>query len=155
MRVEIKEGGDGVACWNAAAVQRHADASTATEDHISAANPDVRVIEGSIRCYGCEVQEYHYGTKCTAMLTKTLYVVRDQIGPRTADAAGSLLEIDGLKTIEPGSKGLGSHNAPVDAATAPVPAETGSGGDGRVAQEPPDREPRKSGLRGIFGRSGS
>ncbi len=151
MRVEIKEGGDGVACWNASAVQRYADASTATENQISAANPDVGVIEGSIRCYGCEVQEYHYGTKCTAMLTKTRYAVRDQIEPRAADAAGSLLEIDGLKTIEPGSKGLGSHNAPV-AASANAPTETGAGGDRRVAQEPPDREPRKSGLRGIFGR---
>jgi hypothetical protein len=149
MRVEIKEGGDGVACWNAEPVQRFADANTAVEQEISGANPDVDVVEGSIRCYGCEVQEYHYGTKCTAMLTKTLFVVRGQIEPRPEDAKGSLLEIEGLKGTQPESKGLGSHNGPVE---PPTPAATASGGERRLAQEPPDREPRKTGLRGMFGR---
>ena len=42
--------------------------------------------------------EYDLGTRCTAVLTKTLYAVRDEVPPRAEDAKGSLSEIDGMVT---------------------------------------------------------
>ena len=96
MRVDIRSGGDGVACWNADAVRAFAGRATEREDRLDAANPDLVVTPGQVKCYGCEVMEHGYGTRCTAVLTLTLYSVEGEIAPRDADAKGSLLDIPGL-----------------------------------------------------------
>jgi hypothetical protein len=96
MRVDIRSGGDGVACWNAEAVRAYAARATAREEQLAAANPDLVVTTGQVKCYGCEVMDHGYGTRCTAVLTHTLYSIEGEIEPRAADAGGSLLEIPGL-----------------------------------------------------------
>jgi len=96
MRVEIRSGGDGVACWNGDAVRAYAGRATEREERLDAANPDLVVTPGQVKCYGCEVMDHGYGTRCTAVLTHGLYGVEGEIAPRAADAAGSLLDIPGL-----------------------------------------------------------
>lgn len=96
MRVDIRSGGDGVACWNGDAVRAFAGRATEREERLAAANPDLVVTPGQVKCYGCEVMEYDYGTRCTATLTKTRYTIEGEIPPRPEDAAGSLLDIPGL-----------------------------------------------------------
>ena len=71
MRVETKDGGDGVRCWNVAAIRSYADQINQKEARLSGANPDLLVMPGLLKCYGCEVMEYDYGIKCTATLTRT------------------------------------------------------------------------------------
>ena len=90
MHVAIKDGGDGVPCWNRSAVMAHADAANRREQQVAERNPDVVVLPGRLVCYGCEVMEYDYGIKCTASLTRTRYAVQGETEPRAEDAAGSL-----------------------------------------------------------------
>lgn len=137
MRVEIKSGGDGVLCWNREAVQGFAAAVSEREARLAQNNPDLTVQPGRVACYGCEVMEYDYGTKCTARLTNTLYVVEGEIGPRAEDANGSLAEIPGLLT-----------RAPEDVAVAPtaepvVPERVNT---------PAGAPAKRAGLRNLFGR---
>ncbi|GAA3568638.1 hypothetical protein GCM10022197_26150 [Microlunatus spumicola] len=96
MRVDIRSGGDGVACWNGDAVRVYAAGVTEREDRLRSANPDLVVTAGQVKCYGCEVMDHGYGTRCTAVLTHPLYSVEGEIGPRPQDAAGSLLEVAGF-----------------------------------------------------------
>jgi len=101
MRVEIRAGGDGVACWNSQAIHAYAAGVNEREGLLAGQNPDLVVIPGIVKCYGCEVQEYDYGTKCTAQIIKTLYTVAGEIAPRAADAEGWHREVPGLATIKP------------------------------------------------------
>jgi hypothetical protein len=101
MHVAIKDGGDGVPCWNRAAVMAHADAANRREQQVAERNPDVVVLPGRLVCYGCEVMEYDYGIKCTARLTRTRYLVEGELAPRPEDAEASLSEIPGLLTRAP------------------------------------------------------
>ena len=102
MRVEVKSGGDGVRCWNVAAISAYAKAADERESLLAQRNPDLTVKPGLVMCYGCEVMEYDYGIKCTARLTRTRYLVEGELAPRSEDAAGaSLSEIPGLLTRAP------------------------------------------------------
>lgn len=112
MRVDIRNGGDGVACWNGDAVRAYAARVTSREEQLAAANPDLVVTTGQVKCYGCEVMDHGYGTRCTAVLTHPLYSVEDAVAPRAADAAGSLLEIPGL---------VSKIDTPPEAAQEPTP----------------------------------
>jgi hypothetical protein len=98
MRVDIKQGGDGFACWNSEAIHEFAAAADAREAGLAAANPDLVVTSGRVKCYGCQVLEFDMGLRCTAELTRTLYAVADEVAPRAADATGSLADIDGLRS---------------------------------------------------------
>jgi hypothetical protein len=144
MRAEIRSGGDGVACWNDQAILSYVDRVTAREQQLAQRNPDLVVIPGTISCFGCETQEYGYGTKCTAQIVKTTYAVADEIKPRAADAAGWHREIPGLLTIRPDSA-TGTSEPPVAPATD-QPARPGSSEN--VTKN------TRSGRRGLFGRSG-
>ena len=130
MQLEIREGGDGVACWNVDAITAYVTAINDREAALSEANPDLRVTPGRIKCYGCEVLEFDMGTRCTAELTKTLYAVEGEVAPRRADASASLSEIPGLLT----------RIDPDPTTTQPAVEET---------SEP---QPRRGGLFGRFGR---
>jgi len=136
MRVEIRAGGDGVACWNQQAIAAYAKEVNEREAYLSERNPDLVVVPGRIGCYGCEVQEYGFGTKCTAQISKTVYGVPGEIQPRPADAAGWHREIPGLATIRPED-------------------ETASQASSPPAVPPPDASPtsKRSVRRGLFGRS--
>lgn len=101
MRVETKDGGDGVRCWNREAIQSYTDAVDARERQLAGRNPDLTLLPGLVKCYGCEVMEHDYGTKCTASLTRTRYAVGGEIEPRADDAQASLAEIPGLLTRAP------------------------------------------------------
>ena len=81
MRVEIKQGGDGVACWNAEAIAAYAAAADAREAALAAANPDLVVTPGLVKCYGCETLEFDMGFGCTGKLTRTLYAVTGEVAP--------------------------------------------------------------------------
>jgi hypothetical protein len=141
MRVQIRSGGDGVPCWNDEAIRAHADATTEREARLSANNPDLLVIPGTISCYGCETQEYGYGTKCTAMITKTLYAVPGEVQPRAADATGWHREIPGLLTIKPDDADPTARTKASE--TEIVPDRPGTA--------PPEK---RSGARRLFGRNG-
>ncbi len=129
MQVEIREGGDGVACWNAEAIAAYAAGVNDREQQLRAANPDLVVTPGRISCYGCEVMEYDMGTRCTAMLTKTLYAVDGEVAPRKEDASASLSQIPGLLT-----------RIDADPSTSEAPAPE------------PSAQPQRTGLLGLFGR---
>ena len=147
MHVGIKDGGDGVRCWNRQAVLAYAEQVNRRETQIAQHNPDVVVLPGRLVCYGCEVMEYDYGIKCTASLTRTRYAVQGETEPRVEDAAGSLLEIEGLRSrapsdVQPEPTAARQPAAASSAATPPSPG-------------PADRsatESKRSGLRGLFGR---
>jgi len=141
MRVEIRSGGDGVSCWNDRAIRAHAEATTEREARLSASNPDLLVIPGKISCYGCETQEYDYGTKCTAQITKTLYAVPGEVQPRAADAVGWHREIPGLLTIRPDDA--------VEETTTAAPVTPSP-----PAQPRPAAPEKRSGARRLFGRNG-
>ena len=96
MRVDIRSGGDGVACWNGDPIREYAARVTEREEKLAANNPDLVITTGQVKCYGCEVMDHGYGTRCTAVLTHALFSVEDEIPPRPQDAAGSLLEIPRL-----------------------------------------------------------
>ena len=119
MRVDIRSGGDGVACWNGDEIRAYAAGVTEREDRLAAANPDLVIATGQVKCYGCEVMDHGYGTQCTAVLTHALYSVEGEIAPRAQDAAGSLLEIPGLVTkIETPAELADPVKAPEPAAPA-------------------------------------
>jgi hypothetical protein len=149
MRVGIKDGGDGVRCWNREAVLAYADQVNSREAQIAQRNPDVVVLPGRLVCYGCEVMEYDYGIKCTAQLTLTRYAVEGETEPRAEDAAGSLLEVPGLQ-----------GRAPSDIQPEPAAARQSSPTSGHAAAHAAAGAPRaqarpeskRNGLRGLFGR---
>jgi len=143
MRVGIKEGGDGVACWNAEAIADYAAAIDAREAALAAANPDLVVTPGLVKCYGCEKLEFDMGIGCTAMLTRTLYSVADEVAPRPADAAGSLSDIAGLRGRIDAASAVDQVPEAHETAAAPAPAPV-----------PPSAPPRRSGLKGLLGRRG-
>jgi len=178
MRVDIKAGGDGVVCWNSDAIQAYANAVDEREAEVSRNNADVVTVPGLVKCYGCEVMEYDLGTRCTAVLTHTRFGVEGEIQPRAEDAAGSLASIPGLLTrVSPAEAETSPAVAvspvpgsPRPTATAPQPAEPNSGetradgasggaastsqssADGSRSGRPNPPEPKRSGLRGLFGR---
>ena len=145
MRVEVKTGGDGVRCWNVAAIQTYAQTMNEREALLAQRNPDLTVKPGVVSCYGCEVMEYDYGIKCTAQLTRTRYAVQGETEPRAEDAAGSLLEIPGLLTRAPSEVEPEPANAGQTTASSGPPATSA----GAHATAP---ESKRSGLRGLFGR---
>lgn len=142
VRVETKAGGDGVLCWNVTALQAYAEQTNAQEARLGAANPDLVVHPGRVTCYGCEVMEYDYGIKCTALLTRTLFVVAGEIEPRAEDADRSVSEIPGLATRAPEDVQPAATAEPV----IPQPAAAAPG------HTPAAPLPKRSGLRGMFGR---
>jgi hypothetical protein len=153
MHVAIKDGGDGVPCWNRAAVMAHADAANRREQEVAERNPDVVVLPGRLVCYGCEVMEYDYGIKCTASLTRTRYAVQGETEPRAEDAAGSLLEIEGLLTRAPDElheQVRSRDDAP--AQMTPAGAAAGPAAPPPTAPQPTRDDSRRGGLRGLFGR---
>ncbi|MET1007961.1 MAG: hypothetical protein ABWX96_20585 [Propionibacteriaceae bacterium] len=139
MRVEIRAGGDGVACWNHQAIATYADEVNEREAHLTQRNPDLVVLPGRISCYGCEAQEYGYGIKCTAQISKTMFAVPGEIQPRPADAEGWHREIPGLATIRP-------EDADSSQTVPPPSPQTSIDPDVPVATG-------RSGLRGLFHRS--
>ena len=157
MHLGIKDGGDGVPCWNRQAVTAHVDEVNRREQQVAERNPDVVVLPGRLVCYGCEVMEFDYGIKCTASLTRTRYVVDGEIEPRAEDAAGSLLEVEGLRSRAPAE--LHDQVRAKEKAGAGVPT-SGSAAAPAAAPTPPTTLPpppgrddsRRGGLRGLFGR---
>lgn len=143
MRVEIKQGGDGVSCWNAEAIAAYAEAVDAREAALAAANPDLVITPGLVKCYGCEQLEFDMGFGCTARLTRTLYAVADEVAPRSADAAGSLADIAHLQGRIDAEDAV--EWVPVTHAATPVPP---------AAPVAPSAPARRSGLRGLLGRRG-
>lgn len=163
MRVDIKDGGDGVACWNAEAISAYAAAVDAREAALTAANPDLVVTSGLVKCYGCETLEFGMGTGCTAKLTRTLYAVAGEVAPRPADAAGSLADIAGLQgridaeetaartVAAPAPTPVGPAAGPVGPAAAPAAVQPTR----PVAPVPPQPAPdRRTGLSRLLGRRG-
>jgi hypothetical protein len=146
MRVEIKQGGDGVSCWNADAIAAYAAAVDAREATLAAANPDLVVTPGLVKCYGCEQLEFDMGFGCTAKLTRTLYAVADEVAPRSADAAGSLSDITHLQGRIDAADAV--ERVPATHAAAPVAPVAPS------APVPSSVPGRRSGLKGLLGRRG-
>ena len=146
MRVEIKQGGDGVSCWNAEAIAAYAAAVDAREAALAAANPDLVVTPGLVKCYGCEQLEFDMGFGCTAKLTRTLYAVADEVAPRPADAAGSLSDITHLHGRIDAADAV--ERVPATHAAAPVAPVAPS------APVSPSVPARRSGLKGLLGRRG-
>ncbi len=134
MRVDIKQGGDGVACWNADAIAAYAASIDAREAALGDANPDLVITPGLVKCYGCEVLEFDMGTRCTAELTRTLYSVVDEVSPRNSDASASLGDIPGLLTRIDAENAVDQTPEIHEAAAAPPP--------------------RRPGLMGLLGRRG-
>lgn len=126
MQVEIREGGDGILCWNAEAVHAYAASVNEREAQLAAANPDLVVIAGRVHCYGCEVLEYDMGTRCTATLTRTIYTVDGEVAPRREDADASLSQIPGLLTrIDPDPASLTPAPEPAPLAAPAAPTRRG------------------------------
>ena len=136
MRVDIRSGGDGVACWNGDAVRAYAARITRREEQLAAANPDLVIATGQVKCYGCEVMDHGYGTRCTAVLTHALYSIEGEIAPRAQDAAGSLLEVEGF---------VSKVETPADV-DEPAPAVTRAQDNGTTAPTV------RGGLRRLIGR---
>ncbi len=101
MRVDTKEGADGVRCWNVEAIAAYAQRSNEREAALTAANPDLVLLEGVFKCYGCEIQEYDYGIKCTAVVTRSRFGIDGEIEPRPEDAKTGLGSVPGLLTRAP------------------------------------------------------
>ena len=160
MHVGIKDGGDGVPCWNRQAVTAYVDEVNRREQQVAERNPDVVVLPGRLVCYGCEVMEFDYGVKCTASLTKTRYAVEGETEPRAEDAAGSLLEIEGLRSRAPAelhqqvrdrektSAGVGSTAS----AAGPAAQSPSTASPTTLPPHPGSGDSRRGGLRGLFGR---
>jgi hypothetical protein len=147
MQVDIKEGGDGVACWNAEAITAYAAATDARETALASANPDLVVTPGRVKCYGCQVNDFALGIRCTAELTRTLYAVAGEVAPRAADASGSLADIPGLR-----SRVEETDAAPLVAVVTPAAPVT-SRPQGSRAPLPPAAPERRSGLSRLLGRN--
>ena len=164
MHVGIKDGGDGVACWNRQAVLSYADQVNRREQQVAEQNPDVVVLPGRLVCYGCEVMEFDYGVKCTASLTRTRYAVRGETEPRAEDAAGSLLEVEGLRSRAPAevheqvrarekaAAVPAPPSAPSAAAAGAVPSSASPTSSSALPPHPGRDETRRGGLRGLFNR---
>ena len=148
MQVDIKEGGDGVACWNAEAITAYAAAIDAREAALASANPDLDVTPGCVKCYGCQVNDFALGIRCTAELTRTLYAVAGEVAPRAADASGSLADIPGLR-----SRVEESEVAPLAPATTSAAPAT-SRPDEFTSPVPPVPPERRGGLSRLLGRRG-
>ena len=69
-------------------VRAYAAGVTEREERLDAANPDLLVIPGQVKCFGCEVMDHGYGTRCTAVLTHPLYSVEGELAPRAAGRGG-------------------------------------------------------------------
>jgi hypothetical protein len=155
MRVGTKDGGDGVRCWNKEAVTAYVDQVNAREALVDRNNPDVVVLPGQLICYGCEVMEFDYGVKCTAVLTRTRYAVEGEIPPRPEDAVGSLRDIVGLRSRAP-EEVVASVAAPSLAAsgssTGTSSASTPSGAAQPAASSPPQPDGKRGGIRGLLRR---
>jgi hypothetical protein len=148
MRVDIKEGGDGVACWNAEAITAYAAAVDAREAALASANPDLDVTPGLVKCYGCQVNDFALGIRCTAELTRTLYAVAGEVAPRAADASGSLADIPGLR-----SRVEETEVTPLAPVSAP-PAPATSRPEELTSPVPPAAPERRGGLSRLLGRRG-
>lgn len=163
MQVDIKQGGDGYACWNADAIRAFADAADAREAHLLATNPDLVLTPGRVKCYGCQVNDFDLGVRCTAELTRTLYAVAGEVAPRAADAGGSLADIPDLVSRLTSEQAVGHAQgerpaavaaAPVTVLTPTAPAAPASR-TAPVAPVPPAAAPdRRSGLSRLLGRRG-
>jgi hypothetical protein len=154
MHVGIKDGGDGVPCWNRQAVTAYVDEVNRREQQVAERNPDVVVLPGRLVCYGCEVMEFDYGVRCTATLTKTRFAVDGETAPRAEDAAGSLLEVEGLLSRAPDELHEQVRNrekAPVGG-TPPAATERPAASSTALPPHPGREETRRGGLRGLFGR---
>lgn len=154
MHVGIKDGGDGVPCWNRQAVTAYVDQVNRREQQVAERNPDVVVLPGRLVCYGCEVMEFDYGVRCTATLTKTRFAVAGETEPRAEDAAGSLLEVEGLRSRAPDElheQVRDREKAPAGA-TPPRAADRPAGSSTVLPPHPGRDEARRGGLRGLFGR---
>ena len=138
MQVEIRTGGGGVECWNVEAITRFAAEVDERESQLARGNPDLAVLPGRVKCYGCMIQDYGYGIRCSAELTRTRYAVRGEIEPRLQDATTTHLEIPALLTIKPGTEGVATPEAAA-ASSAPV-------------TQVPATPARRSGLRQLFQR---
>ena len=158
MHVGIKDGGDGVPCWNRQAVTAYVDQVNHREQQVAERNPDVVVLPGRLVCYGCEVMEFDYGVKCTASLTRTRYAVRGETEPRAEDAAGSLLEVEGLRSRAPADlhqQVRDREKAPVASTPSSSPSTTSASSPSSSSALPPHPgrdETRRTGLRGLFNR---
>ena len=155
MRVDIKEGGDGVACWNAEPIAAYAAAIDAREAALASANPDLDVTPGRVKCYGCQVNDFALGSRCTAELTRTLYAVTGEVAPRPADAVGSLADITGLRNRIDTADAVTQVRATAPAA----PPAQDQADEPRLAPPPrvappPSAAPRRAGLKGLLGRRG-
>lgn len=155
MRVDIKEGGDGVACWNAEPIVAYAAAIDAREAALASANPDLDVTPGRVKCYGCQVNDFGLGIRCTAELTRTLYAVTGEVAPRLADAVGSLADITGLRNRIDAADTVALVRETTPAAPpSSEPAGEPAGAPTSRLAPPPSAAPRRSGLKGLFGRRG-
>lgn len=138
MDIEIKDGGDGVVCWNRDAIEAYAAATANRIATLRERNADLEVVPGRIKCFGCHVQEGNVGTRCTAQLKLTLYGIAGEKGPRASDADAPLQEIPGLTSLQPDSGALSPSLA--------------NGGRRMIEpNSPPVVEPRGR-LRNLFGR---
>lgn len=161
MRVEIKDGGDGVACWNAEAIAAFAATADAREAALSAANPDLVVTPGRVKCFGCQINDFDLGFRCTAELTRSLYAVAGEVAPRAADAGGSLADIPGLRSRVEQAQPLGRSGTSEPAEPAPPPAPSVPAAATRAAPSapvppvPPPPAERRSGLSRLLGRRGA
>jgi hypothetical protein len=154
MHVGIKDGGDGVPCWNRQAVTAYVDEVNRREQQVTERNPDVVVLPGRLVCYGCEVMEFDYGVRCTATLTRTRFAVAGETEPRAEDAAGSLLEVPGLLNRAPAELHEQVQNrekAPAGA-TPPSAPDRPAASSTALPPHPGRDETRRGGLRGLFGR---
>lgn len=161
MRVEIKRGGDGVACWNEAAITAYAHSIDAREAKLAAANPDLVVTPGRVKCYGCRLNDFGLGYGCTAELTRSLYAVAGEVAPRVADAGAPLADIAGLESRIETEQAVyldaevTATVAASDAASAPAPSAPSTAPRAPVAPTPPSAlPPRKSGIGRLLGRRG-
>ena len=153
MRVGIKDGGDGVRCWNKEPVTAYADQVNAREAQIARENPDVVVLPGQLVCYGCEVMDFDYGVKCTATLTRTRYAVDGEIPPRSEDAVGSLSDVTGLRHRAPDEIAAQVKSSELASAPSGPPASTaGSPSASAGSSVAAPQTEGKRGLRGLFGR---
>lgn len=146
MRVETRVGGDGVSCWNVSAIKDFEETCNQREARLARDNPDLVLKAGLLKCYGCEALEYDNGVKCTAELTRTLYVVDGEIEPRPADAKRSLAEVPGFLTRAPDE--VAAQQTRMD---NPVAATTGPAASQPTRSNEPAHQQAKSRFK-IFGR---
>lgn len=155
MRVEIKDGGDGVACWNAEAILAYVHAIDAREARLREANPDLVVTPGRVKCYGCRLNDFGLGFQCTAEVTRNLYAIAGEVAPRAADAGGSLADIDGLQSRIDTEQAVRLVAAdPQPAVAAPAPAAPTPSVTAPVPPPAPQPPARRPGLGRLLGRRG-